>query len=69
MEPNELRQKSLYFNCHSGLELACPVLDTGESRISNLDSRSQIDTFEDKFHGNNNFLGIHFTIEAGEKCI
>ncbi len=21
----------IYFNCHSGLDLACPVLDTGES--------------------------------------
>jgi len=27
-------------------------------RIS-LDSRSPIDTFEDKFHGNDNFLRIH----------
>jgi len=33
-----LRQKSLYFDCHSGLDLACPVLDTGESSISGLDS-------------------------------
>ena len=24
-----MRQKSLYFVCHSGLEQACPVLDTG----------------------------------------
>jgi len=68
MEPNELRQKPLYFNCHSGLDLACPVLDTGEYSISKLDSRSPI-VVEDKFHGNDNFLGIHFTIEAGEKCI
>jgi hypothetical protein len=32
-----LRQKSRYFKCHSGLELACPVLDTGESSIFGLD--------------------------------
>ena len=24
--------------CHSGLDLACPVLDTGESSLFNLDS-------------------------------
>ncbi len=41
-----LRQKSLYFDCHSGLDLACPVLDTGESSIFNLDSR---------FRGNDGF--------------
>jgi hypothetical protein len=29
----------LYFDCHSGLDLACPVLDTGESSIYELDSR------------------------------
>ncbi len=34
-----LRQKSRYFKCHSGLELACPVLDTGESSIFGLDPR------------------------------
>ena len=30
-------QKSLYFNCHSGLDRACPVLDTGESIVLELD--------------------------------
>ena len=60
MESKELRQKPLYFNCHSGLD---PT-----STISQLDSRSPI-VVKDKFHGNDNFLGIHFTIEAGEKCI
>jgi len=34
-----MRQESLYLDCHSGLDKACPVLDTGESRISELDSR------------------------------
>ncbi len=34
-----LGQKFLYFDCHSGLDLACPVLDAGESSISELDSR------------------------------
>jgi hypothetical protein len=32
-------QKCLSFICHSGLDLACPVLDTGESSVSGLDSR------------------------------
>jgi len=27
------------FICHSGLDLACPVLDTGESSVFELDSR------------------------------
>ena len=35
----ELHQKSLSFDCHSGLDRACPVLDTGESISSGLDSR------------------------------
>ena len=30
-----LRQKSLYFESHSGLDQACPVLDTGESNDFN----------------------------------
>ena len=30
-----LRQKSLYFEYHSGLDQACPVLDTGESNDFN----------------------------------
>jgi hypothetical protein len=30
------RQKTFYFDCHSGLD---PVLDTGESSISELDTR------------------------------
>jgi hypothetical protein len=34
-----MRQKSLYFVCHSGLDEACPVLNTGESSVSELDSR------------------------------
>ena len=34
-----LRQKSPYFDRHSGLDLARPVLDTGESSICRLDSR------------------------------
>ena len=29
----------LSFVCHSGLDQACPVLDTGESSLSWLDSR------------------------------
>jgi hypothetical protein len=32
-------QSFLSFPCRSGLDLACPVLDTGESSISELDSR------------------------------
>ena len=32
-------QKSLSFICHSKLDLACPVLDTGESSVFGLDSR------------------------------
>ena len=31
-------QKSLSFICHSGLDKACPVLDTGESIVYELDS-------------------------------
>jgi hypothetical protein len=34
---NALRQKSCYFKCRSGLDLASPVLDTGESSILGLD--------------------------------
>jgi len=34
-----LRQKALFFDCHSGLDKACPMLDTGESSICELDSR------------------------------
>jgi len=30
-----LRQKSLYFECHSGLDQPCPVLDTAESNDFN----------------------------------
>ncbi|MGB7575547.1 MAG: YfhO family protein, partial [Thermodesulfobacteriota bacterium] len=38
--------------CHSGLDLACPVLDTGESSISELDSRFRgNDGFGTKFVG------------------
>jgi hypothetical protein len=33
-----LRQKFFYFDCHSGPDQACPVLDTGESSIFELDS-------------------------------
>ena len=32
-------QKSLSLVCHSGLDLACPVLDTGESSVSEVGSR------------------------------
>ena len=32
-----VRQKFFYFDCHLGLDEACPVLDTGESSISELD--------------------------------
>ena len=34
-----MRQKLFFFICHSGLDLACPVLDTGESSVFELDSR------------------------------
>jgi hypothetical protein len=34
-----MRQKSLCFDCHSGLDQACPVLDTGESRRRPGESR------------------------------
>jgi len=33
-----LRQKSIHLECHSGLDLACPVPDTGKSSAF-LDSR------------------------------
>jgi hypothetical protein len=33
-----LCQKRICFECHSALDLDCPVLDTGESSISELDS-------------------------------
>jgi hypothetical protein len=32
-------EKSLSFIYHSGPDKACPVLDTGESSVSELDSR------------------------------
>ncbi len=49
---NLLRQKSLNFDCHSGLDPACPVHDTGESSISKLDSRFRgNDGFGTKFVG------------------
>jgi hypothetical protein len=37
--PSVVNQKSLYFVCHSGLDLACPVRYTGESSVFELDSR------------------------------
>ena len=39
-----MRQKSLYFDCHSGLD--------PESSIFEMDSRSPIKDFEDKLRGN-----------------
>jgi hypothetical protein len=40
--PNVLRRKSLYFGCHSGFDLVRPAQDTGESSISELDSRCSL---------------------------
>ncbi|OGQ13316.1 MAG: hypothetical protein A2026_15025 [Deltaproteobacteria bacterium RBG_19FT_COMBO_46_12] len=36
--PSEIL-KSGSSECHSGLDKACPVLDTGESNLFNLESR------------------------------
>jgi hypothetical protein len=42
----EIRVKNFSTNCHSGLDLACPAPDAGESSLFDLDSR---------FRGNDNY--------------
>ena len=57
--------KSLYFPCHSGRDQACPVPDTGESSVFELDSRFR---GNDRLRRNANSYLIYYNLEFTMAC-